>query len=83
VHLLAPQCSIDDLCGKLVADGHQLAVGVDGRRDRLVAETRLDVRKRQAVGDQPRDVRVPQIVNPERCETARADTPISGVQTRS
>src|SRR5918995_1576872 len=44
----------------------EMTVGVDRCGDRLVAEPGLDVWQRSPAGDQPRDMGVPQIMEPER-----------------
>jgi hypothetical protein len=52
--------------GEPVATLAPARAGVDGGGDRLVSEPGLDVGERHPAGDQPRDVGVPQVVEPER-----------------
>jgi hypothetical protein len=54
-----------------------VTVGVDRGRDRLVPESGLDVWQWRAAGDQPRDMGVPQIVEPERGYALGRETVIS------
>ena len=60
------QGGVDDPGDQLVPSRQQVAVGVDGRGDRLVAQSCLDVRQRGAAGDEPGDVGVAEVVEPER-----------------
>jgi hypothetical protein len=52
-----------------------VTVGVDCRGDRLVTKPGLDVGQRRTADNQPRDMGLPQIVEPERRATVQVDVP--------
>lgn len=58
---------------RFAAGGQQLPVGVDRGGYRLVAEPGLDMRQRRSAGDEPRHVRVPEVMEAERRHTQLLD----------